>query len=228
MSDDTDKDRLDAAREAVLQQTTKGKGNGSASAAHDDGISATLRQKIGIPNPGNADEALLTKQWSNHVAKRYEGLEGRTYPLELPSGLMVEAKRANIFLLLRFGRVPDAITPVVSWMIEEIEDGGVARLNRAIQKREDDPVDRIKLNMEMIALFDYLWLTCVVTPRFTDRMNETNDTTFHVSDVEIKDKEFFYQWSQGVDVNVREFRSEEQTALMGALSALGNVRDEAE
>lgn len=220
--------RLDEARAKLLESVAPVEKPNGAPHRDDDGMSASLRLKIGKPIPANKDEELLRQQWANHVAQRYADTAARTYPVELPSGLKVNAKRANIVLLMRFGRIPDAITPVVSWMIEEIEAGGVARLNRSVNKREEDPIDRLKLHQEMIALFDYLWILCVVSPVFTDKLTEIDEHTFYIGDVDLRDKEFFYQWSQGVDVNVREFRGEESTAAVGDAPAGGEDRSSAE
>jgi hypothetical protein len=143
--------------------------------------------------------------------------------LDLPSGKQIKAVRMPLLLMLQQGSIPDRLTTTVAKFIESIEGGSPDEMEtKLLDTFVDDPV---KAAQSWIELLDYVLCTIAVTPEFTnDRDKEdTEKGIFWSGRVNLYDKLWVFQWSQGVDSSIEEF-FQQQIDAMGVASDGEGVR----
>lgn len=136
--------------------------------------------------------------------------------LTLPSGFTVVARRVDIRTMLKTGRIPNTLRPI---------------LDRAMQGEEAKPEelgnildDPEKLD-EMFGFVDQLWVDCVIDPvSAPDPRPEVKDAQGNViheaepddpeivypKDVQDADKMFIMNWCMGGSKDLERFREESE------------------
>lgn len=140
----------------------------------------------------------LTAIWEEAIRKRQKQalLEAEPFDVPLPSGLHVKAVRANLLSILEAGRIPDALTPFVTDLMQLGDEGDPAEIEEEIKKRWEE--------WEMT--LDNVWVSVVVEPRFTTGISH-KDNAIPVRLVEISDKIALFNWCQGVTDHLASFRT---------------------
>lgn len=163
----------------------------------------------------------LTDQWSKYFAQSEEQkASGLGVMLDLPSGNQVRARRPHLLVLMNEGRIPDALTPLVTQIINLIQGGMVEGAFKAVMKEYAD--DEAKAYTRFSELLDVTWINSVIEPVFVK--NPLIQKGFAVSGVPIDDKMFLFTWCQGVSQDIATFRAG-QKRLAEAASTGKNVFD---
>jgi len=78
--------------------------------------------------------------------------------------------------------------------------------------RDGDPV---KAAQNWIELLNFVCVNCVVTPMFVEDDAEADPTRgiFWIGQMNFYDKQYIFQWAQGVDQSVQDFLQEQASAL---------------
>ena len=157
------------------------------------------------------DDPTLVTAWRTEATQRQR--EANTpVLLDLPSGKRVQVLRLSLRMLLNKGFVPDALTSQVSETIAILESGDPdAGRETVLDEFKDDPVQSY---LKWLNLLNFVWLNCVVFPRFAKEGDDDPDKDiFSIDLVEYNDKLYVYQWTQGVDQAVQDFLDEQARAL---------------
>jgi hypothetical protein len=160
----------------------------------------------------------LYDQWQASIKRKQESVT-RPMRLTLPSGLQVDAVRPSLLLLLRSGRIPDALASRVQELIAIAQGSGgddavkVEMLSRFNQ-------DPAAFNTMWENLLDIVWMSAVVDPPFAERPDQVG---IPLVEVDLDDKNFLFVWCQGVDESVASFR--ERRAREVAALGLGSEGD---
>jgi hypothetical protein len=140
----------------------------------------------------------LSDQWRRALAERQARTDAPVL-VELPSGLSVEATRPSLLLLLRTGRIPDALAPRVEQLIATAQSGGEDAVRVALStEHRDNPAG---FYAEWVNLLDTVWLAAVAEPRFGPAMT-TDPDLIPVDQVSEDDKTYLFMWCQGVASDV--------------------------
>lgn len=151
----------------------------------------------------------LTEQWSTYLRQQKQTTAD---PIEvtLPSGMKVRARRPNLLLLLRTGRIPDIIAPRVEQLVKIAQDGGedAVRVDLNREKQETPAA----FNTMWRNLIEVVWCEAVAEPRFT-RDPERDPDALPVFGVSDADAEYLFMFAQGVDETVATFLDRRNRAL---------------
>lgn len=171
-----------------------------------------------------ADPSLVAA-WRKEATARAEARE-TPFKLDLPSGKAVYVVRMSLRLLLNKGMVPDVLTPQVSETIALIESGDPDKGQREVMDEfARDPVDAY---LRWLNLLNFVWLATVVSPKFAkEGEDDPANDVFSLDLVDYDDKLYVYQWTQGVDQSVQDFRLQ-QAAAVGTLGNGDEVRGTSE
>lgn len=164
----------------------------------------------------------IESMWRERAAKRIDEKMAHVR-IELPTGLVVMARRMNLRWLWKHDLIPDPITAKVEEMISLIEsddpDAVTKKMGDDLQK------DAVKAFTEWYEVLGAVWMACVVAPQFTDDPDREDAITppYHIGSVDYFDKMYLYQWAQGVDRSVIDFLHEQSEAL-GELADKQSIR----
>jgi hypothetical protein len=133
---------------------------------------------------------------------------GGRQELTLPSGYTVEAKRIDLRILLKTGKIPNVLRPI---------------LDRAMQGLQTSPEELSKKVAEspealddVLEFMDTVWLGSVSDPvvgvRPENKEDESEDVVY-TDEVDIEDKIFVVNWSMGGANDLERFREEQSTTL---------------
>jgi hypothetical protein len=173
-------------------------------------------------NNGAALDTALTDQWSAYLRKQQQTTAD---PVEvvLPSGMKVRARRPNLLLLLRTGRIPDVISPRVEQLVKIAQGGGEEAVKADIQREQQE--NPAKFQATWRNLLEVVWCEAVAEPRFTFDPDRNPDAlpVFGVSDL---DAEYLFMFAQGVDETVSTFldRRNREAASVGNRPAGATLR----
>jgi hypothetical protein len=143
---------------------------------------------------GASRDVRLSDQWRRALAEKHARTDEPVL-VELPSGLSVKAARPSLLLLLRAGRIPDAIAPRVEQLIATAQSGGEDAVRVALTNgHKDNPA---AWYAEWVNLLDTVWLAAVVEPTFGAALS-TDPDLIPVDQVADDDKTFLFMWCQGV------------------------------
>jgi hypothetical protein len=149
-----------------------------------------------------AKKRLSTTTKGKSRASQFKKSGGRV-TLRLPSGYEVEAKRVDVRLLLKTGKIPNTLRPI---------------LDRAMQGERTEPEDIAKKVTEdpkqldeMFEFIDNVWLMTVLDPKVGVRpatKEEESDEIVYTDEVDFNDKMFVVNWSMGGANDLERFREE--------------------
>lgn len=190
---------------------------------------------------------LAARAWSKRFKER-EVAAGAAFWLDLPSNyrqrtdlepphdwepvpedarLRVAVVRMPLVQLARQGRVPDALTPQVQQFIDLIESRDAeGAADRVMQEFQERPEETYRKWHELLK---FVWLNVVVAPGrwvATAAEADPDNLVFSVEDVDYFDLLYVYEYSQGVDREVREFLRF-QVAVVGAVGDGNGLRPDA-
>lgn len=194
---------------------------------------------------GIISDADIVSAWQHDFAQQRRSVgSAAKITLTLPTGNQVKAIRMPLILLMQAESIPDKLTHIVSNWIETIEQSGQEvtkmgltgedRVNAQAQFVEqafqseygDNPVIAAQ---KWIDLVNFVFINCVVTPRFIDDADQAkpDDGIFYVGEVNFYDKLWLFQWAQGADQSVQTFL-DQQTTYVGLAPDGPGVRPTAE
>jgi hypothetical protein len=194
-----------------------------------------------LPNVGRGTTVLngrgesLAKQWQQHYIQQKADLSGVAM-LELPSGMRVRAIRPPLLVLVTQGRIPDSVTPLVDRMIKESRTGGGEATAKYLQ--DEFAKDPLGMYQKITTMMNAVWFAAVLDPVFVEdpdsvpidvqirleSLPEEDRIVLPISMVDEEDKAYLFNWAQGVDESVAEFRDGPFGAVRKALDGEG-VRD---
>jgi hypothetical protein len=151
--------------------------------------------------PPTTQAPSLADQWRRHLQEQAID-PTRPVLVDLPSGMRVRATRTNILLLMRYGRIPDALAPRVEELIGLAQGGGDEAVR--VSLTHGFASNPAALQVQLTTLFDAVWLATVVEPVFTDDP-DTNPDAISVDAVSDADKSFLFSWCQGVTETAAQF-----------------------
>jgi len=151
----------------------------------------------------------LTAQWSNYLRQQKQTTAD---PVEvtLPSGMKVRARRPNLLLLLRTGRVPNTLAPRVEQLIKIAQDGGEEGVKADIVREQQENPAQFQATWR--SMIELVWCEAVDEPRFT-RTPEHEPNALPVFGVSDVDAEYLFMFAQGVDETVATFLDRRERAL---------------
>lgn len=160
--------------------------------------------------------------------KRNRGVE-----LELPSGNVCLAKRADIMALLGEGVFPDSFTAIITETIAKAQKGPGPRdhlppqdeqnqnvANEAMQKVLENP-DQLR---NLMKSFDRVVVMSVIQPKValaTDEQGniipdaDRDENLVYTDDVDPEDKMFIFNWVVGGSADIDKFRQETSDLVAG-------------
>ncbi len=156
-----------------------------------------------------APDTSLTSLWSQYL-RQQKLTTADPVEVTLPSGMKVRARRPNLLLLLRTGRIPNTLAPRVEQLIKIAQDGGedAVRVDMAREQTENPA----QFQATWRSMIELIWCEAVEEPRFT--LTPESDPTalpvFGVSDV---DAEYLFMFAQGVDETVATFLDRRNRAI---------------
>ena len=158
---------------------------------------------------GAATDTSLTGQWSNYLRQQKQTTAD---PVEvtLPSGMKVRARRPNLLLLLRTGRIPNTLAPRVEQLIKIAQDGGEAAVRADMVREQTENPAQFQVTWR--SMIELIWCEAVEEPRFT-RTPESDPTALPVFGVSDVDAEYLFMFAQGVDETVATFLDRRHRAL---------------
>ena len=152
-------------------------------------------------------------------------------PLELPSGLIVVARRVELRAYLEQGEVPNALMEIVE---EALSKGREADIS-AIAGVEEGKVD-LDMVRDMYEMVDGVVMEAIVEPKVHPLPTEDSegeeidredreaieaakdDDLLYVDEVEDEDKMFIFQWTTGGTADIATFRQEASASLAAVAS----------
>jgi hypothetical protein len=155
---------------------------------------------------GTATDVRLSDQWRKALAERQARTDVPVL-VALPSGLSVKATRPNLLLLLRTGRIPDALAGRVEQLIQTAQSGGEDAVRVALTA--DHQTNPAATHAMWANLLDTVWLAAVVEPAFGPALS-TDPDLIPVDQVAEDDKNFLFMWCQGVTEDVATFLGRQQ------------------
>lgn len=152
-------------------------------------------------------------------------------PLELPSGLIVVARRVELRSYIQRGEVPNALMGVVE---EALAKGREADVSKMVGS-EDGKVDLDMVN-DMYEMVDGVVMESIVDPKvhplvWTEQdavdglipedsevgdeiaEEEKDDSVLYIDEVDDEDKMFIFQWTTGGTADLATFRQEASASL---------------
>lgn len=179
-------------------------------------------------NPGKSSiNDSLTNQWQRYLVQKQVAITKAQVIVEMPSGLRVRAIRPSLLLLINEGKVPDYLTPIVEKLINTAVGGEDPE--KAVKDSVDAEFEENAAGSyaKYLALLQHVWLSAVIDPIFVhdpDKLPgdvveklklkpESERIVFPMSVLEADDLVFFFQWCQGVDQSVQEFREKSSGSL---------------
>jgi len=135
--------------------------------------------------------------------------------LVLPSGFTVLARRVDVRVMLKTGRIPNSLRPTLDRAMQGIETP-----TEDLTKGVLDNPERLD---EMFSFIDQLWVDCVIDPPsapnprpavLDDAGNVIHEAEFddpeivYPKDVPDPDKMFVMNWSMGGSSDLERFREE--------------------
>lgn len=164
----------------------------------------------------------LASLWEEDLNRRTQADQGIVATeIMLPSGLPVRAHRVHLLHLLRHGRIPNSLLPIVEKHIALATEGGVREtIQDALGEFEQDEQSAYKKFSELL---DHVWLQAVIEPKFA-RNPDREKKELPLSAVSFEDKTFLYEWCQGVNTDVASFR-ERQARIVDAVQNGENLLD---
>lgn len=146
-------------------------------------------------------KAGLTAKWESVVKQRQANALATATPtlVELPSGLEVDAIRVDLLTIWEAGRIPDALTSLVTDMMNAAEQTSAqaAQNVQAIMEARWEEFDW---------LLNVVWVAAVVAPEFTLAKYSQDKTP--VRHVDVADRLSFFNWCQGVTDHLAAFRGQ--------------------
>lgn len=193
----------------------------------------------GNPAKKAAAKKAAPKQPTASNARDFKNRRKGMY-VELPSGLVVRARRVELKTFLERGDVPNPLMEIVA---EAIEQGDKSKPEDMIG------TDEGKLNFDMIhdmyAMVENVVIACVVEPKVhplptvidddgepvekpTEEQIEDakDDDLVYIDEVEDEDKMFLFQWVQGGTSDLATFR-QEAGASLASLAEVASSQDQA-
>lgn len=191
---------------------------------------------VDAPAPSRSRAAGWRQQLQAQVQRYVVPVE-----VPLPSGQEVLAVRPHLLMMYQEGMIPNALTPVVSKLIQAATNNGPEGGEEFIEKEFKE--DTAEAYTKFTALLDFVWVTAVIDPIFVlDLKNipldakrrieqlpeeERASSIFPVSRVSLDDKLYFFNWCQGVDEDIATFR-QQQAIRMAAIQESQAIRENAE
>lgn len=163
------------------------------------------------------DADIISAWQSDFDALKTSVAAGGKVELTLPTGKQIKAIRIPLVMLMQQGAIPDSISHLVSQFIEGIEGGDPKKTEEALLKSFQEGGDMIASAQRWIELINFVCVNCIATPRFVMEQKDAKPEKgiFWIAQMNFYDKQYVFQWAQGVDRSVREFL-QEQTDAMGA------------
>jgi len=127
----------------------------------------------------------------------------------LPSGFDVLARRIDIRTLMKTGRIPNSLRPI----LDKAMQGEGTEAESISASVLEDPT---KLE-DMFTFIDQIWIDCVVDPPSAPNPAEgevDDENIVYPKDVPDEDKMFLMNWAMGGSKDIERFREE----------SLGDVR----
>lgn len=151
----------------------------------------------------------------NRAAQFNKGRMGE--PLQLPSGAEIIARRAPLLTILRAEGMPHPLQVIVNKMIADTAranpganpnggDGGGAaqRVSEKFRKELTDTIMADPINL-IGKVGGVALCICSIDPKFVDG-EAASDDEVSLSDVELADKVFMFNWLAGTEMDVSSFR----------------------
>lgn len=143
----------------------------------------------------------LDSKWEAIIKQRQASalLTVAPTPVELPSGLEVDAIRVTLLTIWEAGRIPDALTPLVIDLMRtaEVTSAETAQNVQALMEARFE---------EFTWLLDVVWVTAVTTPEFT--LAKYSEDKLPVRHVDLLDRLCLFNWCQGVTDHLAAFRGQ--------------------
>lgn len=181
------------------------------------GEALTVDEAVGLA-PVSINAARLNEGWRRHF--KAKNSQRVAVVLDLPSGEQIAAVRLPLSYLLKAGHVPDRMSSAVQKQIALLTGGDPQASVEAVAA--DYAQDPDAANAEWFDVLDFIWMHCVVLPKFVADAEADPDhpttPTFPISSVGELDKIYLYEWCQGVNETVETF-------LRATSQALGIVAD---
>lgn len=140
-------------------------------------------------------------------------------PLELPSGLVVKARRVELQTFIMKGDVPN---PLMSIVGEALEKGQKADIASMVG------VDEGKIDLDMVndmyEMVNAVVCQCIVEPQVhpvPEDEDDRDDDLLYVDEVDDEDKMFIFQWSSGGTSDLATFREEARAGLASVAKKQG-------
>jgi hypothetical protein len=150
-----------------------------------------------------AQKRLSTTTKGKSRASQFKKSGGRT-ELTLPSGYTVEAKRIDIRILLKTGKIPNTLRPI----LDKAMQGEHVEVEDIAKKAIDDP----KTMDEMFEFVDTVWLGTVLDPVVgvrPEKKEDEDEDIVYTDEVSLDDKMFVVNWSMGGANDLERFREEQ-------------------
>lgn len=148
--------------------------------------------------------AEIAARWQKKLEERQQAdlLSHDPVEVEMPSGDVVLAIRANLLSLLEAGRIPDGLTPFVLDLMK----------TPALEVQESIP-SKIEHHWdEYSRMLDNVWISCVVSPPTTSARIPDPGQVW-VGKIDLNDKIALFNWAQGVSDHLAAFRDPEAGTL---------------
>ena len=137
--------------------------------------------------------------------------------LELPSGIVIRAKRVELQTMIMQGSVPNPLMEVVSEALEKGKKADVAKMVGVDEGKVD--LDTVRDMYEMV---NAVVIESVIEPPIhplPDDEDDRDDDLVYIDEVEDTDKMFMFQWASGGTSDLEQFRRESD-ADMAALAEI--------
>lgn len=137
--------------------------------------------------------------------------------LELPSGIVVRAKRVELQTMIMQGSVPNPLMEVVSQALEKGKKADIAAMVGVDEGKIDLDTVRDMYDMVNAVVMESI-LEPEIHPVPEDEADRDDDLVY-IDDVDDTDKMFMFQWASGGTSDLEQFRRESD-ADMAALAEI--------
>lgn len=175
------------------------------------GIQKKTTKKSAAKRSGNPAKRAAASSVSDFKKKL------KSMTLELPSGLVVEARRIRLESLVRQGQVPNSLLPIVEKALKKGSSVDV-------QELVGDDVDMEKIQ-GVLDMMDELVVATVTNPKVhstPEDEDERDDELLYVDELDDEDKMFLFQWAIGGTADLEQFRVELQSTLGSVAQGQGD------